>query len=219
MRPAGGKGQAGATAPGGAAGHHAESTQRWRFLVPALHYSCRVPRPTLPSGGGLRLLEPSDAEALARAYRQNREQLEPWEPLRDDAFFTEEGQAERIAGMLGGLAAGTDVPWVLTAGDGIAGTITLSGIVRGPFLNAHVGYWVDRRLQGRGLCSAALGEVLRYARDTLGLHRVQASVLPHNAPSIAVLEKAAFTVIGLAPSYLCIAGDWQDHTLYQRLLY
>ncbi|BBE23823.1 ribosomal-protein-alanine acetyltransferase [Arthrobacter sp. MN05-02] len=178
-----------------------------------------MPRSTLPPGGSLRLVEPSDAEPLARAYRRNREQLEPWEPLRDDAFFTEAGQAERIAVMLDGLAAGTDVPWVLTADEGIVGTITLTGIVRGPFLNAHVGYWVDRRLQGRGLCTAALGEVLRYARDTLGLHRVQASVLPHNAPSIAVLERASFTVIGVAPSYLRIAGHWQDHTLYQRLLY
>lgn len=166
----------------------------------------------------MRLLTAADPDALARAYRENRRHLEPWEPSRDDAFFTSAGQAERIAGSLEGLAAGTDVPWVLTSEDRIVGTITLTGIVRGPFLNAHIGYWVDSRLQGRGVCSAAVGAALQYARDESALHRVQASVLPGNISSRAVLERTGFTLIGTAPSYLRIAGSWQDHLLYQRIL-
>jgi ribosomal-protein-alanine N-acetyltransferase len=90
--------------------------------------------------------------------------------------------------------------------------------VRGPFLSAHVGYWVDARLQGRGVCSGALGTAMIHARDELGLHRLQASVLPHNPGSRAVLTGAGFTLIGTAPSYLRIAGTWQDHLLYQRIL-
>ncbi|WP_104180727.1 GNAT family N-acetyltransferase [Arthrobacter sp. B0490] len=174
--------------------------------------------PTLPSRVGLRVLTAADPIALAQAYRENRRHLAPWEPSRDDAFFTPEGQAERITGSLEGLAAGTDVPWVLTSEDRIVGTITLTGIVRGPFLNAHIGYWVDARLQGRGVCSAAVGTVLTYARDELELHRVQASVLPGNTSSRAVLDRTGFTLIGTAPSYLRIAGSWQDHLLYQRIL-
>ncbi len=156
---------------------------------------------------------------LAQAYRDNREYLAPWDPLREDGFFTEAGQAEQIARRLGGLAVGTDMPWVLAEEERIVGTMTLSGIVRGPFLSAHVGYWVAGRMQGRGVCSAALQEALRHARDELGLHRVQASVLPHNAASTAVLHRAGFTLIGTAPSYLRIAGSWQDHLLYQRILH
>ncbi|MDQ0735956.1 GNAT family N-acetyltransferase [Arthrobacter agilis] len=174
--------------------------------------------PTLPASVRMRLLTSDDAAALARAYRDNRDHLAPWEPSRDDAFFTTAGQAEQIAGSLVGLRAGTDVPWVLTAGDRIVGTITLTGIVRGPFLNAHIGYWVDSGLQGRGVCSAALGAAIGYAREDLGLHRVQASVLPQNEPSRAVLARTGFTLIGLASSYLRIAGSWQDHLLYQRIL-
>ena len=100
-----------------------------------------------------------------------------------------------------------------------SGTITLTGIVRGPLLSGHVGYWVDSRFQGRGICSAALASVLQHAREELGLHRVQASVMPRNAPSRAVLHRAGFTLIGLAPSYLRIAGAWEDHLLYQRILH
>lgn len=184
-----------------------------------LDYSCPVTPPTLPPGVRLRLLAPADSAALAHAYRENREQLAPWEPLRDDAFFTPEGQAEQVGRRLEGLASGTDVPWVLECGDRIVGMVTLTGIVRGPFLSAHVGYWLDSRLHGRGTCSAALQVVLEHARDGLGLHRVQASVLPGNAASRAVLHRAGFTLIGTAPSYLRIAGTWQDHLLYQRLLH
>lgn len=178
----------------------------------------RVFLPTLPAGCGLRPLAGTDAADLARAYRDNREHLAPWEPVRDEAFYGEAGQGEQIAGKLADLAAGTEVPWVLTSEDRIIGAITLSGIVRGPFLNAHVGYWVDARFQGRGLGSAALEYALQHARDDLRLHRVQASVLPGNVASRAVLHRARFTLIGTAPSYLRIAGRWQDHLLYQRIL-
>ncbi|KQO03661.1 acetyltransferase [Arthrobacter sp. Leaf234] len=173
---------------------------------------------TLPSGTTLRLLVSTDAAELAAAYRRNRAHLAPWEPLREEGFFTADGQAGAVAARLAGLASGTDAPWVLEAEGRIVGTVTLSGIVRGPFLSAHVGYWVDAALQGRGVASAAFREVLTVARDDLGLHRVQASVLPHNTASPALLDRADFTLIGSAPSYLRIAGRWQDHLLYQRIL-
>lgn len=152
------------------------------------------------------------------AYRENREHLAPWEPRREDAFFTEAGQADRLRSMLSALSVGAEQPWILTSGSTVIGTVTLTGLVRGAFLSAHVGYWVDARHQGRGICSAALRIVVKHAHDELGLHRLQASVLPHNAPSRSVLERTGFTLIGTAPSYLRIDGRWQDHLLYQRIL-
>lgn len=177
-----------------------------------------MPTTSLPSGVRLRPLATADAGALAEAYRANRTHLAPWEPHRDEGFFTAAGQAARIAASLAAATAGTEVPRVLASADGIVGVLNLTGIVRGPFLSAHVGYWVDAGLQGRGVCSAALTAAMDHARDHLGLHRLQASVLPHNAGSRAVLTRAGFTVIGTAPSYLRIAGTWQDHLLYQRIL-
>jgi ribosomal-protein-alanine N-acetyltransferase len=50
-----------------------------------------------------------------------------------------------------------------------------------------------------------------------GLHRLQAGTLVHNHRSQQVLERNGFTRIGLAPRYLRIAGEWQDHLLFQRL--
>jgi ribosomal-protein-alanine N-acetyltransferase len=49
------------------------------------------------------------------------------------------------------------------------------------------------------------------------LHRVEAATLVDNLPSQAVLRRNGFTLIGLAPRYLRIAGTWRDHLLFQRL--
>ena len=173
----------------------------------------------LPGDVRIRLLRRSDAERLGAAYRRNREHLEPWEPVRTAEFFTTEGQSADIGGKLDMFAAGTGVPWILLAGERAVGTMTLSGIVRGPFRSANLGYWVDRETTGKGIGSAAVAHVLDAARGVLDLHRIQAATLPHNAASQAVLRRAGFQQIGLAPEYLHIAGSWQDHVLFQRILY
>lgn len=43
------------------------------------------------------------------------------------------------------------------------GRITLTNIVRGSFQSCHVGYWVSRSHQRRGLASAAAAEMVRIA--------------------------------------------------------
>ena len=160
----------------------------------------------------------SDAGALADAYLRNRAYLAPWEPLREDSYFTAAGQQAVIATKLELYEAGTEVPWVLADADRIIGTITLAGIVRGPFLSANLGYWVDAGYAARGIGTAAVAAVAETARERLGLHRIQAATLPENAASQRVLERQGFKRIGLAAQYLKIAGRWQDHELFQRIL-
>lgn len=174
---------------------------------------------SLPGGVSLRIVREADAELLAEAYRRNSEHLAPWEPVRSAEFLSAAGQRASIEDKLGMFDAGTGVPWVLVAGGRAVGTLTLSGIVRGPFLSANLGYWVDQEVNGRGICTAAVAHVLDAARTTLGLHRVQAATLLHNAASQKVLRRTGFQEIGTAPQYLKIAGSWQDHLLFQRVLY
>jgi ribosomal-protein-alanine N-acetyltransferase len=173
---------------------------------------------TLTDSVQIRLLQDSDAERLSAAYQLNRDHLAPWEPARSDEFFTPAGQHAVIESKLAMHAAGQELPCILLAGSRIVGAITLTGIVRGPFLSANVGYWVDKEFNGRGIGSAAVTRVMAAAKDDLGLHRVQAATLKHNAASRKILCRAGFEEIGLAPSYLRIAGAWQDHILFQRIL-
>jgi ribosomal-protein-alanine N-acetyltransferase len=173
----------------------------------------------LVNGVQVRLLQRGDAALLSEAYIRNREHLAPWEPTRDEDFFTPSHQLNVIHGKLAQHAVRQEIPWVLSHGERIIGAITLTGIVRGPFLSANLGYWVDRDFNGQGIGSAAVTFAVDHARTELGLHRVQAATLVHNGASRTVLRRAGFQEIGMAPHYLKIAGTWQDHLLHQLILH
>jgi [ribosomal protein S5]-alanine N-acetyltransferase len=178
-----------------------------------------VPPVALPADVTLRLLHRDDGPALAAAYHRDREHLEPWEPARPAAFHEAQFHTARIPVQLLEHLNGRSVPFVLTEGGDVVGRLTLSDIVRGSFCNAHLGYWLASRLTGRGVMTAAVEAAVAFARDSLGLHRLQAATLVHNAASRRVLERTGFDHIGLAPQYLRIAGRWQDHLLFQRILH
>jgi ribosomal-protein-alanine N-acetyltransferase len=157
----------------------------------------------------LRPLTSADAGELAALLVENREFLAPFEPVRDDRFFTIDAQRERVENE-------RSEAFAILAGDRIAGTVTISNIVHGPFQSATLGYWVAERLGGRGLATRAVAEVVEIAFDELELHRLEAATLVDNLPSRRVLEKNGFEPIGLAHRYLEVAGEWRDHLLFQR---
>ncbi|MEV0643950.1 GNAT family N-acetyltransferase [Phytomonospora sp. NPDC050363] len=163
-----------------------------------------------------RLITPDDAGVITELCRANREFLAPWEPLRDEDFFTFEHQLGLIAGSLKAHEEGRNLPHVILGDDErVVGRVTLNGIVRGAFQSCSLGYWVAEDQNGRGVATAAVGEILRIAFTELNLHRVQAETLPHNTGSRRVLERNGFTAFATAPDFLLIAGRWQDHLLHQ----
>ncbi|MDX2117409.1 MAG: GNAT family protein [Planctomycetota bacterium] len=93
----------------------------------------------------------------------------------------------------------------------IAGQASLSEIIRGPLQQAFLGYWVAQPFAGRGVMSRGLRLVLAEAFGTLGLHRVEANIQPHNARSIALVRRLGFRLEGYSPQYLQIQGAWADH--------
>jgi len=165
-----------------------------------------------------RLIILDDAPALADLVRANREFLAPWEPLRDEEYFTEAGQRVSIGASLAEHERGRSLPWVIVAGDGsVLGRVNLNNIVRGAAQSASLGYWLAESAGGRGVATAAVRDIVRVAFADLGLHRIQADTLVHNGASQRVLERNGFVRIGLAPRYLKIAGRWQDCILHQLL--
>ena len=94
------------------------------------------------------------------------------------------------------------------------GGLTLSNIRRRAAQHVNLGYWMGEAHAGKGLMSEAVGTVLPFVFDTLGLHRIHAAFLPDNAASRRVLEKNGFREEGYAESYLQIDGRWADHVLF-----
>jgi ribosomal-protein-alanine N-acetyltransferase len=162
----------------------------------------------------LRALQPDDAPALHAFRVANREFLRPWEPVRDEGFYTLEAAIATIEGQRAEREADRGYGFGIVAGGELVGYVNLNAVVRGVFQNAYLGYAVAESANGRGYATAAVREAVRIAFEELGLHRVQAAVIPRNGASVRVLEKVGFRREGLAERYLSIAGVWEDHLLF-----
>ena len=162
------------------------------------------------------IARPEHAELLYSYYRENRERLAPWEPLRDPSYYTA-GEIEKrlAAGYEDFIRAGTPVPFIaLDKETGqTAGLCTFSNVVRGPFQACHLGYSVSGRFEGKGIMFEILSCTIAYVFGGLKLHRIMANYMPSNKRSGALLERLGFEKEGYARSYLKIAGKWEDHVL------
>ena len=165
-------------------------------------------------------LAPGHAEALADFFRRNDRHLAPWDPPRpagilEPAFWTAE--CERA---LEDYRNGAVVRWVLrlrAAPERVIGRINYTQIARGPFQSCMLGYAIDHAHEGRGLMREGLEATIGHVFAVLGLHRIQASYMPHNTRSGRLLERLGFAREGLAKDYLFIDGAWRDHVLTARL--
>lgn len=164
-----------------------------------------------------RLVTRDDVPALLDLMVANREFLAPWEPLRTEEYFSLEYQHTAIGDSLEQYRMGTMVPHLIIDEGAIVGRITLSNILRGPAQSAKLGSWVAATANGRGVATGAAAAMIGVAFNDLKLHRIEAATLLHNVRSQRVLERNGFIRFGVAPRYLKIAGEYQDHALYQRL--
>jgi ribosomal-protein-alanine N-acetyltransferase len=164
-----------------------------------------------------RLITGDDAPVLAELQQANREFLAPWSPQREPMHYTVTGQRRAVADALAAHAKGRVLPRVILSEDEVVGRVTLTDVTHGTFCSCHLGYWLSQSHNGRGLATAAVGEIMKIAFGELGLHRIEAGTILSNVRSQAVLERNGFVRFGLAPAYLNIAGEWKDHFLYQAL--
>jgi RimJ/RimL family protein N-acetyltransferase len=81
-------------------------------------------------------------------------------------------------------------------------------------VNAEIGYWIGKSYWGRGIMTAALRAMTRYAIAQFSLTRVFAVPFVHNVGSIRVLEKAGYVREGLMKQSAIKDGVIRDQYLY-----
>jgi ribosomal-protein-alanine N-acetyltransferase len=166
----------------------------------------------------LRLLNPENAEELLDYYKRNREYLRPFEPVRDETFFTLEVQRRDLLENYKQYLNGKSVNLGIFKENKFIGKIRISNIVMGVFKNAFVGYSMDREEQGKGYMKEALMLTLEYAFEDLDLHRIEATTLIDNFKSQAVLRGCGFKEVGICENYLYINGEWRDHIVFYKII-
>ncbi|NHQ87887.1 ribosomal protein S5-alanine N-acetyltransferase [Iodobacter sp. HSC-16F04] len=161
------------------------------------------------------LAEPAQAALWASFQQENRNHLAPWDPQRDEDFFTPFAWQLRLENARLQFEQGTAIHWVLLDAHSteMLGQCSFSNIVQGPFMACHLGYSLAACAQGKGLMKEALDAAIEHLFRTRDLHRIMANHLPHNLRSARLLQSLGFEKEGYARSYLKIAGQWQDHVL------
>ncbi|AVH32996.1 ribosomal protein S5-alanine N-acetyltransferase [Vibrio fluvialis] len=163
----------------------------------------------------LRTAEFDDAARISNYFTVNRDYLKPWEPKREEAFFSELGWQQRLIKLseLHKMSLGFYLLIMDADSDEMLGTISFSNISRFPFYACNVGYSLAEQAQGKQIMTRALKMACDYMFNEQNLHRVMASYMPHNKRSEAVLQRLGFVHEGQAKDYLLIDGQWQDHNL------
>jgi ribosomal-protein-alanine N-acetyltransferase len=160
---------------------------------------------------GLRPLRQRDSSRWREVRMRNAEWLRPWEatspePERDVAPTF----AAMVRRLRGEAREGRTMPFVVTWDGDLVGQLTVGGIAWGSLRSAHIGYWVDQRMAGRGIMPTAVALATDHCFAG-GLHRIEINIRPENMASRRVVEKLGYRPEGLRPAYLHIDGDWRDH--------
>lgn len=178
--------------------------------------SQRAVRRAVETGRLVYLRRPTegDREEFKALRGRNRSFLERWEPIPPGVDAFTDAELDRTFDRELKLRKGkSDERFLICrVEDGaIVGKISISGITRGALQECRLGYWLGREFARQGYMSEAVALATRYAFLTLGLHRVEANMQPHNEASRGVVVKNGFRQEGYSPRYLRIRGRWRDH--------
>lgn len=167
----------------------------------------------------LKTADEINVEDIMEYYRENKQHLKPYEPIREEGFYTYRNQSIQLSYDLEHLKNHTGLKLFITKSERnrIIGILNFSQIVMGGFCSCYLGYGLDEHFVGHGIMTEALEKGIKIMFEDYGLHRIEGNVMPRNTKSIAVLKKFDFEEEGLAKRYLKINGVWEDHIHYVLL--
>ncbi|MCA9674942.1 MAG: GNAT family N-acetyltransferase [Kofleriaceae bacterium] len=162
---------------------------------------------------------PDVATRMIAFHRDNDDHLRRWAPPSPPGWGSLDYWERKLAGNVDDAAAGRSLRLAIAWRDDderrVLGTVALSDLLRGPLQQAHLGYSLAARAQGKGIMVEAVRAVATHAFDVMRLHRLSANYMPTNERSGRVLRRCGFVVVGYARDYLFIDGAWRDHVLTQ----
>jgi ribosomal-protein-alanine N-acetyltransferase len=134
-------------------------------------------------------------------------------------FNTIEQADHLIARMSQRYTERRSVRWAITERGGMDRLIGTCGFnlfdTRSHF--AEIGYDLHPAFWGQGMTTEAVGAMLRFGFYTVGLNRIEASVMLGNAASVAVLTKLGFHYEGVMRQRGYWKGKYHDLECYALL--
>jgi ribosomal-protein-alanine N-acetyltransferase len=106
---------------------------------------------------------------------------------------------------------------IRTADDALIGGCGFDGFQLGKSHRAEVGYWLAKPYWGRGIMTAVVERLCRYAFEEFGLVKITAHVFSHNPASARVLAKCGFQEEGYLRKHFLKDGQFLDARLFGLL--
>lgn len=162
-------------------------------------------------------VEPQDANELWRGVESSRDRLEqwlPWVPFTTDAessyrycdaSATDWDHARACRFAIRERATRRFV--------GVVGIETLAHLHQ----SGELGYWLRNDASGRGYMTEAAQQVLVWAFQRVGAHRVRVAAATDNHASLAVIARLGFRFEGIAREAERCNGRWLDHAVFALL--
>ena len=102
-------------------------------------------------------------------------------------------------------------------GTGFCGMIGLHPGTDVNRFSAEIGYWIGEPYWGRGIATAAVGQMLRVGFEELDMERIFAAVFSSNPASMRVLERNGFIFEGIARHAVFKNGAFLDEHRYGKV--
>lgn len=118
------------------------------------------------------------------------------------------------------LAKGTILNWAIELEGKARGLVALAGITWRFSTDwrvdrAELGYWIGQPYWGQGVMTEATLHAMKFAFETLGLHKVTVGHMEGNEPSKRIIEGLGFRYVGVQLEDAWKHHAWQDHHRYE----
>lgn len=106
-----------------------------------------------------------------------------------------------------------EITWAIQYEEQVVGTVNLHAHYP-KRKNSQIGYSVSFEHAGKGIATEAVGAIISFAFETLGLKHIEARVFENNPGSERVLQKLGFSKIGIAKNHTFHRENMLDATYY-----
>lgn len=157
-----------------------------------------------------------DAATIWQAIDSHRDELRTWLPFVDRLNKVEDEEAF-VRSVLEVPEAERNLTFVIDAGGKMAGLI---GFTLTDSLNhrTEIGYWLLPGYRKKGIMTACVKQLCRWAVDHREMNRVQIKCAVGNLPSNAIPRRLGFTFEGTErDGELLVSGKYTDIHVYSIL--
>ena len=168
----------------------------------------------------LKILTPDFSNEVLNFYYENRTIFEPFEPAKSPNYYTIGYQRALLTYEYNSALKEKGIRfWIFEKNHDhkIIGTICFHNIQKGILQSCQLGYKFHKEYHGQGYAKESLKKTIEIIFGELGLHRIEAYIMPSNFSSIHLIKSLGFSYEGISFKNINIQNQWEDHERYSLL--